>query len=258
VNPKPNPAAERRARRGVGFLAVFVAGSLHPLIARAAPPKAIDFLAKPFLVSTMFQAEEIWRPRLDELVQNATAAAALGAAWNAKNPGWQQARSALGARVVRILDAYRRAPLLHDELAERLTTQLTAAEAEELGAVLAGPAGPTILRQQLEIEFVSSVSMDEPLPAPSDPRFQERIQELRAIFAARLAPELPADDPAHQAAATAFLQSPLRSKLNQILVFVGERSLNALSTQIQLMLFDDQEAIGRDLAAAVATARRKS
>jgi hypothetical protein len=31
-----------------------------------------------------------------------------------------------------------------------------------------------------------------------------------------------------------------------------------LSTQIQLMLFDDQEAIARDFAAAVATARRKS
>lgn len=241
-----------------GFRAVGLALALCPLPSFGAPPKLVDVVARPFLASTMLQAEEIWRPRLDALVQNATAAAPLGAAWNAQNPGWQQARAALEARVVRIFDAYRRASLLQDELAERLSTELTAAEAEELGAALAGPAGPTILRQQLEIEFVSSVSMDEPLPPPSDPRFQERIKALRALFAAKLPPEVPADDPAHRAAATTFLQSPLRSKLNQILVFVGERSLNALATQIQLMLFDDQEAIGRDLAAAVATARRKS
>jgi hypothetical protein len=241
-----------------GFRTVVLALALHPLAAAVAQPKPVDVLAKPFLASTMLQADEVWRPRLDELVQNATAAAPLGAAWNAKNPGWQQARASLGARVVRIFDAYRRTSLLRDELAERLSTELTPAEALELGAALAGPAGPTILRQQLEIEFVSSASMDEPLPPPSDPRFQERIKELRALFAAKMPPEIPADDPAHQAAATAFLRSPLRSKLNQILVFVGERSLNALATQIQLMLFDDQEAIGRDLAAAVATARRKS
>jgi hypothetical protein len=237
---------------------VAVGLALHPWAAFAAPAKLVDVLARPFLASTMLQAEEIWRPRLDDLVQNATAAAPLGGTWNVRNRGWQQARAALGARVVRIFDAYRRSSLLRDELAERLSTQLTAAEAEGLGSALAGPAGPTILRQQLEIEFVSSASTDEPLPPPSDPRFHERIQELRALFAAKLPPEIPSDDPAHQAEATAFLQSPLRSKLNQILVFVGGRSLNALSTKILLMLFDDQEASARDFAAAVARARRKS
>jgi hypothetical protein len=253
-----NAASAFGAHPGAAFFALLLAWAPHPVAARAAAPKLVDVLAKPFLASTMLQADEIWRPRLDELVQNATAAASLGEAWNAKNPGWRQARTSLGARVDRIFDAYRRSSLLRDELEERLSAQLTTAEMQELSAALAGPAGPTILRQQLEIEFVSSASMDEALPPPSDPRFQERIKELRALFAAKLANEMPADDPAHQAEATAFLRSPLRSKLNQILVFVGDRALNTLSTQIQLMLFDDQQAIGRDLEAAVATARRKS
>jgi hypothetical protein len=230
--------------------------ALVPHSANAAP-QLTDLLAKPMLACMMLEADDTWQPRLDEFVQNAIVAQPLGAAWNADSAGWRQARAALGKRVARVTDAYRRSPLLHDHLEERLSSQFTPAETAELAALLAGPAGATILRQQIELLYVSDILSEEPDLAPSDPRFQTRIKELRARFADKMAADVPADDPAHKDEATAFLKTPLRSKLHQTMSFVGQHAQTTLGTQIQLMLFDDQEAIGRELEAAVATARRR-
>jgi hypothetical protein len=61
---------------------------------------------KPLLFVARLVTQEKLRPNVDEMLQNAPSAKALGAKWNASNPAWEKARSVITGRIDRIADLY--------------------------------------------------------------------------------------------------------------------------------------------------------
>jgi hypothetical protein len=118
------------------------------------------------------------------------------------------------------------------------------------------PAGPSILRSQGMIQFVSTVMADEPDgPKIGDPAWRDRMRVLSTTFKDRAAAAFPPDDPSHAAEVQQYFSSPdsaaFRNLWNGV---VGKISVK-LDGAINLMMFDDREAIQRELDAAVATAK---
>ena len=87
--------------------------------------------------------DEKWRPLLDEIVQKTPAAASLGSRWTRQSAGWQKARSALGARYTRSVDAYVKSDAMPRALQATLADTISAFDEQtaiqrELAGAVAG------------------------------------------------------------------------------------------------------------------------
>lgn len=219
----------------------------------------VTLLAPQMMAVSKLVIAERWDSRLDELVQRAPAAAALGDKWTRSAPAWQQARKALGARVTRIIDAYVANGELNRVLQERLAKDFQAAELSQLSDTLKGLAGPAILRQEAQTTFVVEAKETTPeSPKAGDPAWFADLRELSKRFTERAGPPIPPEDRQHEAEAAAFARDGVGRKFALLWMSVVSKAETSVTGAINLMLFDDRAAIARDIAQAVATVKSGS
>ena len=227
---------------------------------RASAPQSSDDLVKklsaPMHAVAVLLVREQWDPRLDDLVQRAPSAAPLGPRWTPALPAWQRARSGITSREEAVLAAYAKSSELSETLRSSLDKYFPAADATALVALLNGPGGPAIIRYQASSEFaVTSMGADPMGPKPGDPKWLELLKSLRQRFNERVGPAVPADDPAHQNDVITFISTPAASKFQQLWMSVVGKAKITLDTGMNLMVFDNREAIVKEIAAAVATVK---
>ena len=81
------------------------------------------------------------------------------------------------------------------------------------------------------------------------------MSTLRKTFDERIGAAVPREDPAQKAEAGKFLGEPLGRKAGQVWFSVVGKTVLKIDGVINLMLFDEQSAIQRELAEAAAAAR---
>jgi hypothetical protein len=233
------------------------------LVATAANPAAVsngDAIAArvtaPMLAVARLVAEEKWSPLLEEIVQKAPVASSLGSRWTPQSPAWQKARKALGARFARSVDAYAKSDDVPRALEAALASTLSGDDTAAYAAALSGPSGPTIIRYEATSAFVANVMSGSPRePQYGQPGWMERMTSLRKTFNEQIGPAVPAEDPTQKTDAGKFLGDPIGRKGAQVWMSVVGRAALKIDGVINLMLFDEQKAIQRELSEAVATLR---
>ena len=237
------------------LLAVVCAPSVesHGSIATSRNPVASK-LAAPLVAVVRLIVEERINPLIDNVLQNAPPAARLGNRWGPSNPAWQQARASFTGRIERIADWYRDSGdfvrTLESEL-KKLTPDSEAA----LASALNGPAGPAILRQLARMQFTVMMMADDPNgPRPGGNAWQEKVRELQSLFDRRIGPALPPDDPRHAADVEKFLAA-LSSDVSGVCFSTVAAATNELAGAINLILFDDSDAIRQEIETVIARVR---
>jgi len=246
-----------RVSRAPLAIALMTLLSIPASVSAETPARAVAAtVKKPMLLVARLVTQEKLRPNIDEMLQNAPSAKALGAKWNASNPAWEKARSVITGRIDRIADLYGGSDdytaMLQSEIARTAPGEQSAAMAK----MLSSPAGPSILRSQGMIQFVSTVMADDPSgPKIGDPAWRDRMRALSTLFKDRAGAAFPPDDPARASEVQQYFGSPdaaaFRNLWNGVVGKIGVK----LDGAINLVMFDDREAIQRELDAAIATAK---
>jgi hypothetical protein len=200
--------------------------------------------------------EDTWIPLLDQRIQQSPAARSLGAAWTPADARWQKARAALGARMARLFEAYAKSPEIAHTIGEEIGKIGASPNLDAAMAALKGPAGPAIVRQQAQTTYVVQASTaggpNRPGPEIGSAEWSAQLRDMRRRFAERAGSDIPADDPARKAdVEKLFAARDVREVLRRVWdagVSTGQRQMN---TGLNLMVFDDQQAIERDVAAAI-------
>ncbi len=212
--------------------------------------------AGPMFTVARLLVEDTWSPLLDKRIQESPAARSLGAAWKPSDTRWQQARAALGARMTDILAAYAGS----NELTKHIE-----AEVERIGqshdldtalAAIKAPAGAAIIRQQAKKTYiVHAMSAGGPAsrgPAIGSPEWVTQLNDMGRRFDDRAGTNVPADDGTHKAELEKFYATgPLSEVLRRIWDFGVDNATRQLNTALNLMVFDNQDAIETDVAAAI-------
>jgi hypothetical protein len=193
-------------------------------------------------------------PLMDELLQDAPPAARLGNRWSPSNAAWQDARRSLSDRIERITDSYGKSGDVMRTL-ESEFTRLTPESQAALAAPLTGPAGPAIVKELARFQFVSMRMADDPNgPTPGEPAWRERLRALQTVFDQRIGSAMPEDDGSHQADVKAFFSTP-SNDASRICFAVVAGATRELESAINLMMFDDSEAIGHEIETVIARAK---
>ena len=232
----------------------FVLSSQARGIAFARQDALVKLLEPPMTVVAKMVAVESWGPKFDALVQNFPAAAPLGAKWNTSAPGWQKARSAVGARLTRLVDAY----VASGDLTERLQTALAknfpGDQADALLKVLTGPDGPTIIHSEALVDFLVGATRESEAK-PGDKAYAMETRRLVLKFEEAIGSGIPRPDPAREKTAEKFHDDAMGTPFHLVWFSVLSRAETAIRGGINLMLFDDREAIVRDITQAIATVK---
>jgi hypothetical protein len=237
----------------LGLLICPVAGEAQKASAAATIVKTS---AGPMFTVARLLMEDTWNPLLDRRIQGSPAAAPLGAAWKPSDTRWQQARAALGARMTRILTAYAGSNELKKHIEAEVGRIGEGADLETAVAAINAPMGAALIRQQAKKTYiVYAMSAGGPLkPGPSigSPEWLKQLNELDRQFDERAGTNVPTDDGTHKADVEKFYATrPLSEVLRRIWDFGVDNATRQLNTSLNLMLFDNQDAIEKDIAAAV-------
>ena len=82
-----------RVSRAPLAIALMALLSIPASVSAETPARAVAAtVKKPMLLVARLVTQEKLRPNIDEMLQNAPSAKALGAKWNASNPAWEKAR----------------------------------------------------------------------------------------------------------------------------------------------------------------------
>ena len=226
-----------------------VVGSRVPSVPSMNPVTAK--LAGPTQAVARMLIEERTSRLIDEVLKNAPPAAGLGERWNPSTAAWRDARKSFSGRIERVVDAYEKS----GEVVRMLESefgQLAPESQAALAAQLNGPAGPAIVRQLVLSGFLSTMSDDDPNgPKPGEPGWKEKMRALKTTFDQRIGSAMPADDGSHDAEADAFF-SGMASDAVRLLFGVVERATSELEGAINLMVYDNSAAIGREIEAVIA------
>jgi hypothetical protein len=250
------PQAQLLGAACLVVVALGFAGVATDSAAASADEAIVAKLLAPVSAVARLVEDEKWKPVLDEIVQNAPAAASLGSRWTPQSAGWQKARSALGARYMRSVDAYAKSDAMPRTLQAALADTISTDEAPVYEKALNGPAGRTIIHYQALSAFVAIVMSSSPRePQYGQPGWTERMTALRKIFDERAGAAVPREDPAQKADAGRFIGDPIGRKATQAWMSAAGKAALKIDGVINLMLFDEQNAIQRELADAAATAK---
>jgi hypothetical protein len=194
--------------------------------------------------------EDTWNPILDQRVQ----ASPAGAGWTSADPRWQKARAGLAARMTRLFERY----TASGELAGHIQSEVGRIGAgKDLDAAIAGlqgPAGPALVRQQARQSFIVSAMTASPDgPAIASPEWNARFRELGRSLDERAGSALPPDDGTHAAEMEKLATGPAGQVLSRLWLFVVSNATRQMNTGMNLMLFDDQAAIEREIAGAASS-----
>lgn len=208
-------------------------------------------LAAPMLAVARLAVEEKLNPLVDDVVQNAPPAARLGSRWNPSNTAWQQARTSISGRIGRIADTYQNSSEAARALESELK-QLTPESQTALAAALNGPAGPAIVRQLARSQFASAIMANDPDgPRPGDRAWVTLLRELQDVFDRRIGSAMPPDDGKYEADVEKFF-SAHSSDVFRVCLSAVSTATRELETAINLMLFDNSDAIQREIEAVIA------
>lgn len=238
---------------GLFFVVPPVSGSPH---AAGAPKDVIiTTSAAPMLAVARLMTENTWNPILDRRVQDSPLASGLGAVWGPADPRWQKARQALGARMTRILEAYAKSNELRGHIDTEIGRIGQSAALDEAVATLAGPNGSALVRREATLSFIVSTLSDAGPngPATGSPEWTAQLKALTKDFDDHIGVTLPPVDPRSKAEVDKLALGPVHQVLSRLWTFVTSNATRQLKTAINLMLFDDQAAIDRDIAAAIGT-----
>ena len=246
-----------RVSRARLAIALTVLLSIPVSVSAETPARSVAAtVKKPMLFVARLVTQEKLRPNIDEMLQNAPSAKALGAKWNASNPAWEKARSVITGRIDRIADLYGDSADYTAMLQSEIDRTAPGEQATALAKMLSSPAGPSILRSQGMIQFVSTVMAEDPNgPKIGDPAWREQMRALSTLFKDRAGAAFPPDDPARAAEVQQYFgtsdAAAFRNLWNGVVGKIGVK----LDGAINLVMFDDREAIQRELDAAIATAK---
>jgi hypothetical protein len=135
-------------------------------------------------------------------------------------------------------------------------SELSKADADAFAAALNGPTGSSMLRQDALILFLSRVMADDPdAPKPGDPRWHKRTGELKRLFDDRAGEAMPAASDLPDGEAKAYFESDAHRVSMRLWDSVVGKATVQLEGAIQLMIFDDREAIWREIEAAIREAK---
>ena len=253
IGPKGSPNSD--AKR---FLRSFRLVTTNPRLAADSPlsnaspanPVAAK-LAGPMLAVARMIVEEKINPLIDEAVTDAPPAARLGNRWSPSTAAWQEARRSISGRIDRIADAYEKSGDVMRTL-ESEFGQLTPESQAALAAPLNGPAGPAIVKHLARFQFVSMMMADDPNgPEPGKPAWREKLRALQAVFDQSIGAGMPEGDGRHDADVEAFFSAP-SNDASRICFDVVAKAKRELETAINLMMFDDSEAIGHEVETVIA------
>ena len=211
-------------------------------------------LAGPMLAVARLAVEEKLNPIVDDVVQNAPPAARIGSRWNPSNTAWQQARTSISGRIERLADRYQNSSEALRALESGLK-QLTPESQTALAAALNGPAGPAIVRQLARSQFASAIMANDPDgPRPGDRAWVTQLRELQDVFDRRIGSAMPPDDGSYEADVERFF-SAHSSDVFRVCLSAVSTATRELETAINLMLFDNSDAIQREIEAVIARAK---
>jgi hypothetical protein len=247
----------RLARARLVSFALPLLLSMSTSVPAETPARAIAAtVKKPMLFVSRLVTQEKLAPNIDEILRNAPSAKALGAKWDPSNPAWEKARAVITRRIDRIADLYGDS----DDFAAMLQSEIDRTAPGEtsvaMAKMLSSPAGPSILRSQGMIQFISTVMADDPNgPKVGDPAWRDQMSALSARFKGRAATAFPADDPAHASEVQQYFRSADSAAFRNLWNGVVGKAGVKLDGAVNLIMFDDREAIQRELDAAIATAK---
>jgi hypothetical protein len=222
---------------------------------RSTPAAAATTVArtssKAMLVVAQALVDDTWKPLLDKRVQESPSARALGAAWTPSDPRWQKARASLEARKTTIFDAYAKSPEIGGHIAAEIGRIPAGPDLDAAIAALSGPASGAIVREFAKREFITSTMSATPDgPKIASPEWNKQLGDLSKRFDAALGPSMPAAEGTSAADVQKFEASPAAQVLSRIWMFAVANAKRQMNTALNLMVFDDQAAIDKDIAAA--------
>lgn len=231
------------------------AGSPQP-VPSAASTLATVLAGPMFAVARQIAIEES-NSSIDHIVQNAPPAKGLGTSWGPSHRAWPKARAAVTGRIARLAEYYEKSEQFID-IVDTAVGGLAKSEAAALVTTLKGSAGPAIVRANAYIHFVSQVTPDDPINQPDigTPAWKERMRTLHRAFEEHIAPALPPDDGAHKADSDKHLSTEEGRRLSDLFRTVTGKAATEFKGGIRLMMFDDREAIWRDIKAAIGSSSR--
>ncbi|AMY09201.1 hypothetical protein LuPra_02414 [Luteitalea pratensis] len=208
-------------------------------------------LAGPMFTATRLIIEERTNRRIEGLLQAAPPAARLGTRWNPSTQAWQDAPTSITGRIAQLVDAYGKSGNVVRALESELE-QLTPESRAALAASLHGPAGPAIVRQLARSQFVLMMMTDDPDgPRAGEPAWREKLKALQTLFDQRIGSALPSADGSDRTAVDAFFSDSSADALRLCSVVIG-RATRELEDAINLMMFDNGDAIGREIETVIA------
>jgi hypothetical protein len=131
---------------------------------------------------------------------------------------------------------------------ERLAPESQAA----LAAALNGPAGSAVVRQLALSQFIAVTMAENPDgPGPADPGWKEKLRALQTTFDQRLGTSMAEDDGGHRAAVDEFFSAQSSDLWNMFFAVVS-KATRELETGINLTVFDNSDAIQREIETVIA------
>jgi len=237
---------------------LLTAGTQFPHGVTAAAPDAYDALAhlsRDYVIATTsMTATHNWSARFDQLLSEAGAVRHLGTDWSPRDPRWQQARHALLDRVSMVHTALVKQGKLDAIIAREYRRAFTPDDARNLAHLLAGPAGPAYLRQQGAMHFiVTNMASGRNAPKPGSPDWLKQMSELQNEFNAGF--KGPAPHAGDASSRDALARSPAAGKLGRAFTVSARSFETQVDGAVNLMLFDQRDAINRDIDKAIAARR---
>jgi hypothetical protein len=212
-------------------------------------------LIPPLLAVAVLTIEEELSARIDEFVQNAPPAQRLGSRWTPTLPAFQQARAAITKRIASIAEAYDATGEMDRTFNAAVASSAPGSQADAIVSALGGPAGAAILRDTAVIEFASTVMAHDPNgPKAGERPWMERLNALARKFDDRLGAKLPRDR-SREAEVPKFLDTDTGAALRTLWNSAIGKATTQITGAINLMMFDDRDAIMREIEAAVATVK---
>jgi hypothetical protein len=253
----PNPHSDR-------FLDSFrvmkstttAASSSAPLPVRTSSHPLGAMLVGPMLAVSRQLAIEESNADVDSLVQRAPPAQQLGNRWRPQHPAWPKARAAISSRIARLADYYVQSGDIV-EIVDTAVSSLSKTDTDALVSTLKGSAGAAVLKAHATLVFVTEAHTGDPdnQPKIGSPEWQKQMRALHDKFDQLVAPALPKDDGTHKAEAEKHLSTEQGQKLTTLCSSISSRASTKLRGAIRLMVFDDREAIWRDIKAAIDTTK---
>lgn len=229
-----------------------------PVRSAAGPSPASTATARlsgPMLAVSRVATQQILKETIDEAVQKAESGVRLGHSWGPTHPAWPKARTVLVGRIDRLAESYGKSGLLEQGIQADIA-RLAGPDMDAFLAAVNGPAGNAVISQDAMIDFVSTIMAADPNgPRPGQPAWNLAMRDMRKAFDEQVGPSMPKSDGPHEAELTAYRQSSAGQLAMRFWSSVVGRTSAKITGAVNLMLFDDHEAIQREFAAAIAAAK---